>query len=279
MKATVMRALLFVAGLTLIVWGMSPLGAVVVGAAPPLLVTETPIVEPPTPTNTSQPPPTATEIGELTPGPTDTTVPTIVVPTDEPPRDRPSRTATPTASATATPEPPTPTASPEPLVLADPSITKSVSPSTANVGDNVEYTIRVTNIGGSTATDVVVEDTLPSIMTIVSASASRGEVSVSGQTVRVTIGELAPGETVTVTVRARLTAAPVPPNNRNLATVSSSSPDGDPNNNQASVPLDPAPPAVLPITGDEGPGLLPLFATSLGLALIALSVLIRRRAA
>lgn len=281
MKAALTRALMFVAGLALLGWGMLPAGAVSVGAAPLLLVTETSSAEPPTPTPappTDTPQPTATrEVGELTPGPTNTSAPTSTTPPEPPPdEDKPSNTAVPTA----TPVPAAPTATPAGAAPADPAISKSVSPGTARVGDSVTYTINVTNLGGSTATGVTVEDSLPAIVSPTGVTSSKGEASLSGQTVRVTIGDLAPGETVTITVQATVVAQPAPPNNRNLAIVSSTSPDANADNNQASVPLDPAVvPAVLPTTGDAGQGRWPLAAMLLGLTLIAASMLMRRRAA
>lgn len=278
MKAALTRALLFVSGLMLIAWGMLPSGAVV-SAAPLLNVTEVPTSEPPTPTPA---PPTPTEIGQLTPGPTTPPAPSptspapTAPPAETPPPDRPRSTATPTA----TPIPPTPTPSPVPASPADPSITKSVSPATANVGDTVEYTLLVTNLGGTTATGVVVNDTLPSFLTVGGASASRGEVSLSGQSVQVRIGDLAPGETVTITISATVNAQAVAPNNRNLAIVASDTPDANPNNNQASVPLDTVPvPVTLPSTGNDGRHPLAPVALLLGLALVVASFVVRRRAA
>jgi uncharacterized repeat protein (TIGR01451 family) len=145
------------------------------------------------------------------------------------------------------------------------------------VGADVTYTIVVSNIGGSVATGVVVEDTLPAFLAIVSAMADRGEVTVNGNTVRVSIGELAPGESISVRVVARVTQAPAPPNNQNLAMVSSESPDANLNNNQASVALASPPPVILPATSSTGAGVLPALATALGLMLIVGSLLVRRR--
>jgi uncharacterized repeat protein (TIGR01451 family)/LPXTG-motif cell wall-anchored protein len=269
MKAALTRALLFIAGLTLIAWGMLPSAATSVGAAPLLLVTETTTGEPSTPT--SEPSPTATEIGQLTPIPT-----SPPSDTPEPDDDDPRPTATPTAL------PPTPTLTPAPTasIPADPAISKSVSPGSARVGDSVEYTISVTNLGGAVATGVVVDDTLPAFLRPTGATSTRGEVSLSGQSVRVTIGDLSPGETVTISVQATVVAPATPPNNRNLAIVTSTSPDANPDNNQASVPLDTIDaPVSLPNTGDEGRGMLPLAALLLGVALVASSLWVRRRAA
>lgn len=269
MKAAFARALLFVAGLALIAWGMLPSAAGQVGAAPRLLVTETTTAEPPTPTP-EPPTPTATQVGDLTPVPTETPPP---APTDEPRDDDDD------PDPTATPVPATATPTAVPAAPPDPAISKSVNPPVAQVGESVEYTIVVTNLGGTVATGVVVDDTLPAFLTPTGVSASRGEATLSGQAVRVTIGDLEPGETVTITVRATVAATAAAPNNRNLAIVSSTSPDGNPDNNQASVPLDTALPAQLPGTGDDGRGALPLAALLLGAALVAASLAVRRRAA
>ncbi|NCC36125.1 MAG: DUF11 domain-containing protein, partial [Chloroflexia bacterium] len=167
-----------------------------------------------------------------------------------------------------------------PGMPADPAVTKSVEPPVATVGSQVVYTILVTNRGGLQAVDVVVEDVLPNFVTPVEVVASRGEVTVDGQRVRVVIGTLDPGETVTITVTATVTAMVSPPNNTNLAVVSSTSPDGDPNNNEASVELVVVEvPATLPETGAASSAFAPLLALILGFALITASFLVRRRAA
>jgi uncharacterized repeat protein (TIGR01451 family) len=283
MKAAPARTLLIVLGFLLVGWGIAPRQITPAAAAPRMLVTETPPIEPPTstplpPTNTPEPPtntplpPTVTVPVTPVP-PSSTPLPPTEIPRDEG-GDEPSEpTATPTSTPLAAP---TATAGP-PAPAADPAISKSVSPAAAVVGDTVTYTILVTNQGGAPASGVVVEDTLPAFLAAGEVSASRGQVSVSGQTVRVEIGDLAAGETVEIRVRATVTAAPAAPNNRNLAVVSSSSPDANPDNNQASVPLETIVPAALPRTSAAS-NMLPALATILGLALIAASALVRRRA-
>lgn len=261
MKSASGRTLLLVIGILLLSWGVLPRQSTPAAAAPQMLVTETATGEPPTRTPTPVP---ATPTTPPTEAPTVTTPP-AEVPTSPPADDR--ATSTPTA---------TPTLTPEPTILADPAVSKSVNPQVAVVGDTVTYTIVATNIGGSVATGVVVEDTLPSILAVGEVTADRGEVTVSGNTVRVVIGDLAPGETVTIRISAQLIAAPVPPNNANLAVISSESPDADLNNNQASVTLSGPPPVTLPSTSAAGTGLLPVLATVLGLALIGASLLMRR---
>lgn len=269
MKAVRMRALLFVAGLLLIGWSILPRQSVAVSAAPGLLITETATGEPPTPTPTSPPAlqPSPTRTSTPAPSPTDTPTP---VPPPPPPDSPPPPSPTPASIPALTPTTP-------PAPGPDPAITKSVDPPVASVGDTVTYLIAVTNLGGQVASGVVVDDTLPAFLSLVDATATRGNVVTSGRSVRVEIGDLAPGETVEVRVRATLVSAATPPDNRNLATVMSSTPDTNPGNNQASVPVDTlATPATLPNTGGEDR--LPLLATLLGLALVAASLVTRRGA-
>ena len=88
---------------------------------------------------------------------------------------------------------------------ADLSVTKTDNVDPAYVGDNVTYTITVTNNGPDAATNVTVTDSLPGAgATFVSASAG---CSVSLGTVTCLIGGLASGASATVTVMVNATAA------------------------------------------------------------------------
>lgn len=277
MKAALLRSLLLCTGLALMVWAVLPTAVTPAAAAPPLVVTETTTAEPPTPTSTPLPPsptsspipsPTATEIGPA---------PSVEVPTETPEEPPPPKRSTPTPSPSPT-DPsgealvtPTPEGVTDPE--ADPAITKSVSPPRAQVGQRVVYTISVTNLGTAPATGVRVTDTLPAFVRPEGATASRGQTSVSGQTVEVLIGDLAPGETVTITIEATV-VAPAPAANSNLATVTSDTPDANLDNNQASVPLDTEGPSSLPNTGADLGGATPLLALLLGLALIVASLFV-----
>ena len=82
---------------------------------------------------------------------------------------------------------------------ADLAIAKS-GPASANVGQNVTYTITVTNNGPDQATGVTVNDSIPPGETLVSASASQGTCSGS---VTCSLGTLASGAQATVTVIAK----------------------------------------------------------------------------
>lgn len=281
MRIVISRVVLFVTGFALLLAALfSALDGSVV-AAPRMLITETPATEPPTRTYT----PTANG-GTSTPtraaaaSPTSTAAATATATKVHSGgggggRDDNTPTATPVATdVTSVPQ------------VADPAITKSASVSAAQIGDSVEFTITATNLGNAPANNVVVEDTLPAFLALDGASATRGDVSVSGNTVRVTIGSLAPGEVVTITVTTRVVEVAVPPNNSNGATVASDSASDDPSNNSSSVSLTidqptptAAPPVVLPNTSDpHGGASLPVL-LALGLGLIAASLLTRRRGA
>ena len=230
-------------------------------------------------------------------------LPAITGTPTEPPTRTPTtspNTPTPTAAApspTSGP-PPAPTNTPKPSKhkVADPAITKSASPSEVRIGDEVTFTISVKNLGNETAKDVVVSDSLADYLDLGNVSASRGDVSINGKTVTVTIGDLAPGETVTIRISTRVNDRAQPPTGRNGATVTTSSPTDDPSNNSAEVTftiiVDLTPtatlaptveptavpiPARLPPTGDEAGAISPWLVAAIGLLAIALSLLVRRR--
>jgi uncharacterized repeat protein (TIGR01451 family) len=82
---------------------------------------------------------------------------------------------------------------------ADLSITKTDSPDPVLVGQNLSYTITVTNNGPSTATGVTVTDALPAGVTFVSSNPSQGSCS-GTSTVTCDLGNLANGASATVTI-------------------------------------------------------------------------------
>ena len=82
----------------------------------------------------------------------------------------------------------------------DLQITKSDTPDPVIAGNQLTYTIQVTNAGPSTATGVTVTDVLPATVTFVSGTSTVGSVSNSSGTVTGTIGTLATGASATVTL-------------------------------------------------------------------------------
>ena len=78
----------------------------------------------------------------------------------------------------------------------------NTGPATATEGDQLIYTVTVTNNGPNSGTGVVLTDTLGANLSYVSATASQGTFSRSGSAVTFTLGTLAPGATVTLTITA-----------------------------------------------------------------------------
>ncbi len=112
-----------------------------------------------------------------------------------------------------------------PCIEADLEVTKSADEPVA-VGETLTYTLTVTNHGPSDATDVVVTDTLPAGVTLLSATASQGTC----QSTTCELGPMAEGATATISLRVRPGAAgPI----TNTATVTAVEPDPFPNNNTA----------------------------------------------
>lgn len=115
---------------------------------------------------------------------------------------------------------------------ADLSITKAVNIASPIIGDDVQFSITVSNTGPSMASAVAVNDALPAGYTFVSATANLGNYSAPVWT----IGDLGAGATATLTITATVNAAgPY----INQAVVSSSTTDPVTSNNTAQVSTTP----------------------------------------
>jgi len=138
---------------------------------------------------------------------------------------------------------------------ADLSITKSDATDPVTIGDEIVYTIAVSNAGPDGATDVRVTDAVPPGTSFVAAQASQGTCANASGTVTCTLGSLANAGTATITLRVTANQGGQVTN-----TASVSSDEDDPNaaNNSdtetTTVELDPADLSVT--KEDEGP-LLP----------------------
>jgi uncharacterized repeat protein (TIGR01451 family) len=115
---------------------------------------------------------------------------------------------------------------------ADLEISKADSPDPVTVGDNLTYTITVTNNGPDAAANVVVTDTLPSGVTFVSASP--GCVHAAG-VVTCNLGNIPAGGSVTITIVVTVTA---PGTISNTATVTSDTLDPNTANNSDAEPTE-----------------------------------------
>ena len=107
---------------------------------------------------------------------------------------------------------------------ADLAVTNT-GPTASTEGNSVTYNLTVTNNGPSTATNVVLTDTLGANLNYVSATKSQGTVTHSGSVVTFSFGTFAVGQTVTATVTAQ---AIEDGNLTNTASVTSSISDPNP---------------------------------------------------
>jgi uncharacterized repeat protein (TIGR01451 family) len=95
--------------------------------------------------------------------------------------------------------------------VSDPAIVKLVDPAFALPGEDVIWTVTISNPNSTALTGVQIEDVIPAELTILSATSSGGITSISGQTVTVSIPVLAPGASVQATIETRIRESIAPP--------------------------------------------------------------------
>lgn len=88
---------------------------------------------------------------------------------------------------------------------ADLQIGKTVAPGVVSIGQDATWTITVSNVGSATANDQTIIDNVPVGLEILSTTADRGTVTVSGQQVTWFIPNIDPGETLRATIQTRVT--------------------------------------------------------------------------
>jgi uncharacterized repeat protein (TIGR01451 family) len=116
---------------------------------------------------------------------------------------------------------------------ADVSIVKTTTTTEAETGETVFFNITVSNAGPSTASNVVVTDTLPSGLTLVLASPSQGTCS-GTTTVTCNLGDILSGGNATITLQTTVTA--ISGTISNTASVTSADGDPDGGDNADSTP-------------------------------------------
>jgi uncharacterized repeat protein (TIGR01451 family) len=116
--------------------------------------------------------------------------------------------------------------------VADLGITKTHTPTSVEVGDNVTFTLTVRNFGPGTSYGVKVTDTLPSALTYVSATGPDWSCSHASQVVTCTLGSPLPsGASTAITLVATTNSASSQV--VNVAIVDSKTKDPNPDNNRA----------------------------------------------
>ncbi|MDJ0700974.1 MAG: outer membrane beta-barrel protein [Woeseiaceae bacterium] len=131
-------------------------------------------------------------------------------------------------------------------VDADLGITKSDSPDPVLGGQNLTYTITVTNDGPDAATGVTMTDTLPSsiAVTFVSATPSQGTCTELSDVVTCSFGDIANGANASVVIEVTTPVVGVDTFISNSASVTATQNDSNPSNNSITeattvVPLQP----------------------------------------
>lgn len=114
---------------------------------------------------------------------------------------------------------------------ADLFVAKAAAPDSVTVGDDLAYTVTVTNNGPDEAMGVTLTDTLPADVTFVSATPTQGSCS-GTRTITCDLGILANGATATVAIAVTLTTAG---QISNTASVAGNESDPDTTNNTAIV--------------------------------------------
>lgn len=117
--------------------------------------------------------------------------------------------------------------------MADLSVTKVDLADPVQTGQDVTYSVVVTNDGPSNATGVVLTDVLPASLVLVSATTTQGAGCTGTATLTCDLGTIPNGSAATVTVVATATA---PGTVTNTATVTGNEPDPNPDNNEAAEP-------------------------------------------
>ena len=116
---------------------------------------------------------------------------------------------------------------------AEIALTKAATPSVATAGGLLTYTLLVTNSGPSDAQNVVVTDTLPMGVSLVSTAPP---AVAAGQLLTWTLGALPAGQSIVLTAVAQVSAAlPTSSFITNTAVVTTTTPGDDPSNNMDDV--------------------------------------------
>jgi uncharacterized repeat protein (TIGR01451 family) len=127
--------------------------------------------------------------------------------------------------------------------VVDLSITKSGSPATQDLGQgNITWTMVVKNNGPSADSGVKVTDPMPAGNTFVSATTTKGTCT-GGATLTCTIGDMAAGESVTITLVTTPTATGT---QTNTAVVAGNRPESNLANNTATASVEVTAPFVQP---------------------------------
>src|SRR6266403_2133743 len=126
--------------------------------------------------------------------------------------------------------------------LADLNLVTGSSTTSTGIGSNITYNINVTNLGPNTASDVVLLDSLPSIVSFVSATNSIGTFNNANGIVTFNLGTMTNGARASMSIVVTTTTSGYA---SNIVTVSSRAADPNPANNSSALITAVSPPAPL----------------------------------
>jgi len=177
-----------------------------------------------------------------------------------------------TANATTTStDPSTPNTSTAGTLItagnADVSIVKTPAPGPYGAGNNLTYTIVVSNGGPTAAANVSVSDAIPAGTTFVSATPTQGSCS-GTTTVTCSLGTIASSGSASIALTVTLPSTPGPV--ANTAIVSTTSPDPNAGNNSSTSNITVVPSASIP-------AISPMMLLLLAIALAMAGFIVQRR--
>lgn len=136
--------------------------------------------------------------------------------------------------------------------LIDLSIDKSDQPDPVVPGEQLTYTVLVTNNGPSVATGVTVTDMLPAGVRFTSATSSQGTTAHDNGSVSADLGRLDPGDSATITIVSDVDAGQTSPL-LNVATVTGNEEESNLDNNRDEEPTAVVPRIDLTIDKSDNP--------------------------
>lgn len=128
------------------------------------------------------------------------------------------------------------------ILFSDLAVSKTVSSSTVNAGNNFSYSVSITNNGSSDATGITLSDALPAGISYVSAVASHGSYNPANGLW--TVGALADQEVATLTLNVKadtVSVATVVTNSADNLALDQADPDAGNDSDSADVTITPSP--------------------------------------